>query len=80
MPPTNTLLLRQSFYCLRPALETFAFSESAAGCFVTGAPRSLPALRTDIVNLGFCISLRMLAIIAFPAASECFLFFAILEI
>jgi hypothetical protein len=80
MPPKNTLLLRHKLYCLRAALETFALPESAPGCLVTGASRPLPPLRTDAVNRGFCISLWMLAIIAFPAASECFLFFAILEI
>ena len=47
---------------------------------VAPAPRSLPSLRTDAVNLGFCISLWMLAIIAFSTAMECFLFFAMLEI
>jgi hypothetical protein len=80
IPPANTLLLLRSFYSLRPDLETCAFPGTVRGCFATFAARSLSAVRTDAVNLGFCISLPMLATVARPAVIECFLFFTIPEI
>jgi hypothetical protein len=47
--------------CRRQIFHTFP--ERAGGSCTTGAAWSLPLLRTDSVNRGFCISLLTLAIV-----------------
>jgi hypothetical protein len=49
----------------------------AAGCFATGMSRSLPLLRTDSVNRGFCISFLTLATVVLVGVIGVFPFFFI---
>jgi hypothetical protein len=48
------------------------------GCSAAGATWSLPSLRTDSVNRGFCISILILAIVVLADSLELFLFFFII--
>jgi hypothetical protein len=47
----------------------------SGGCSATDATWSLPSLRTDSVNRGFCISLLILAIVVLANFLGLFLFF-----
>lgn len=56
------------------------YTRHTPGCpYATGAACSLPALRTESVNRGFCISLLMLEIVVLVVFTGCFMFFAIPE-
>ena len=57
--------------------ETHTLAERAGGCSATGTNRSLPSLRTDSVNRGFCISLLTLAIVVLERLIGFFLFLII---
>jgi hypothetical protein len=48
------------------------------GCSATGATWSLPSLRTDSVNRGFCISLLILAIVVLAGPLDSLFCFFIL--
>jgi hypothetical protein len=52
-------------------------AERAGGCSATGTNWSLPSLRTDSVNRGFCISLLTLAIVVLAGLIIFFPFFII---
>jgi hypothetical protein len=60
---------------IRPEIHTLA--GRAGGCSATGATWSLRLLRTDSVNLGFCISLLILAIVVLARLPGLFLFLTI---
>jgi hypothetical protein len=61
-----------------PIIRAHTFPGPAGGRSATGATWSLPLLRTDSVNRGFCISLLMLAIVVRADSLELLLFLFII--
>jgi hypothetical protein len=71
-------LLMPSLRCCHALGRWLERGPLTGGCSATGAPRSLPSLRTDSVNRGCCISLLTLATVVLAGSLELLLFFFII--